>query len=161
MNTLLRKWRSFNSLPWPSRMLVPVVWLMLGIARLTIIALPFTLVRRWLGGHQQIAPWLHCLDAPQEQKAREVGHIVRTTAYYTPWTSNCFPQALVARTLLTLMHQPHTIFFGLRREQNCLLAHAWVMSGRVAVTGGQSFGHYAVVGCFTWPADSPVKRTSP
>ena len=160
MNTLLRKWRSFNRLPWPSRMLAPIVWLMLGIARLTIIALPFTLVRHWLGGHQQIAPWLHCLDAQQEQKAREVGRIVRTAAYYTPWISNCFPQALVARTLLTLMRQPHTVFFGLRRDQGRLLAHAWVMSGRVAVTGGPSFDHYAVVGCFAWSADYRIERIS-
>jgi len=30
-------------------------------------------------------------------------------------------------------------------------AHAWVVAGRIPVTGGQSFGQFTVVGCFVAP----------
>jgi hypothetical protein len=151
MKTLLRKWHSFSRLPRNSRFTLPLTWLMLGFARLTIIALPFALVRKWLGSEQRAAPWLHILPPATEAEAHRIGQQVRTAARYTPWTSNCFPQALVARTLLILKRQPHTVFFGLRHEHDQLQAHAWVMSGHVAVTGGHCFEHYTVVGCFVWP----------
>ncbi|MEK6788112.1 MAG: lasso peptide biosynthesis B2 protein [Pseudomonadota bacterium] len=153
MKLLFRKWHSFNRLAFVDRLLLLPLWIMLGMARLTIIALPFPLVRRWLGGERQSTPWLHCLSARKEHRARRLGRLIRLMARYTPWTSNCFPQALVARTALTLAGLPHTVFFGLRRENGEMQAHAWVMSGRIAVTGGNSFEQFTIVGCFNWPAE--------
>jgi len=154
INSLTRKWKSFQQLPRNTRLVLPLVWLLLGTARFTIFALPFSWVRYWLGGEQQTAPWLLRLPASIETQARTIGQQVRTAARFTPWESNCFTQALVARTLLILQRIPHTVFFGLRREHGQLKAHSWVMCGRVAVTGGQVFGYYTVVGCFEWP-DKP------
>ncbi len=151
MRRLWQKWRSFNRLPAADRLLLLPIWLMLGMARFCIIALPFSVVRRWLSGERHPLPWLHLLPADQEQRALRLGRLIRLAARYTPWTANCFPQALVSRSLLTLAGLPHTVFFGLRREAGRMQAHAWVMSGRIAVTGGHSFEQFKVVGCFAWP----------
>lgn len=158
MNRLSRKWQSFKRLPLRVRAALPLAWLMLGLARLAIVALPFDVVRRWLGGHHDVAPWLHRLRPEQTRAARDVGQLVRLAARYTPWTANCLPQALVARSLLIMARQPHTVFFGLRRESSGLMAHAWVASGMVVVTGGYGFGHYTVVGCVAWPPLESASR---
>ena len=80
----------------------------------------------------------------------QIGRAVRLAARYTPWDSNCFPQAVVARLLLGLYGIPYALFFGLRRDPDsgAMLAHAWVAAGRVRVTGGESFGQFTVVGVF-------------
>lgn len=152
MKRLWQKWRRFTRLPVADQLLLAPIWCLLGLARFCIIALPFPVVRRWLAGARQPAPWLHLLPAAQEGRALRLGRLVRLAARHTPWTSNCFPQALVSRTLLTLAGLPHTVFFGLRRDAGGLRAHAWVMSGRVAVSGGHGFARFSVVGCLVWPA---------
>jgi len=68
---------------------------------------------------------------------------------YTPWDSNCFPQAVVARGLLGLYRVPYCLFFGVRRHQGRFDAHAWIATGPIRVTGQYSFNHYTVVGIFT------------
>jgi hypothetical protein len=70
-------------------------------------------------------------------------------ARHTPWRSECYPQALAARVLLTLAGVPHVVSFGVRRDGDALVAHAWVHAGDLTVTGGS--GHrYTEVGAFAW-----------
>jgi hypothetical protein len=74
-------------------------------------------------------------------------------AAYTPWDSNCFSQAVTARLLLGLYKVPYVLCFGLSRyrEAGVLDAHAWILAGRINVTGGNSFETYTVVGAFLSP----------
>jgi len=84
-----------------------------------------------------------------------IGRVVRLTANYTPWDSNCFPQAITARFLMGLYRIPYIFFFGLLRDPtnpSGMKAHAWVAAGPVPVTGGVSFGQFTVVGCFVAPS---------
>lgn len=93
------------------------------------------------------------VGSAQEVRARQIGQTVRLAARYTPWDSNCFPQAVAARLLLGLYGVPYAIYFGLMRDPDSpdMKAHAWVAAGRVRVTGGRSFGQFTVVGIFCHP----------
>jgi len=127
------------------------VWLLLGIGKALIFTLSFRRLAPYLGCRSGVAPWVPLLAPAQERRARRIGQVVRMTAGYTPWTSNCFPQAIAARVLLGLYGLPYALYFGLRRnpdDPNGMTAHAWVAAGRVRVTGGHSFGRFTVVGCF-------------
>ena len=84
---------------------------------------------------------------PDEWKAR-----VELAAAYAPWRSDCYPQALTARTFLALRRIPHEVVFGVRRDGDALVAHAWVRAGDVEVTGG-SGREYTEVGWFSWSPD--------
>lgn len=133
--------------------LIPV-WCMLGIARLLILTLSFRRLAPRLGRRSEILPWSPLLDPAQEQRAHLIGRVVGLVAKYTPWESNCFPQAIVARVLLGLYALPYILYLGLMRDPDDpgrMKAHAWVVAGRVRVTGGASFGQYTVVGCFVSP----------
>jgi hypothetical protein len=145
----LRKIHGFARLSWFERLWLFPAWLLLGIACLVILAVPFRRLAHVLGSHVGIAPWVPVLDAKDEARALSIARVVQTVARRTPWESNCFPQAIVARLLLGLYGVPCALFLGVRDASGVeLKAHAWVVSGRVCVTGGRSFDRFTVVGCF-------------
>ncbi len=130
---------------------VAAAWSLLGCFRLLICVAPFTLVRRLLGrdhGPAAVAPSADLTPA-QMWRARRIAEVVQHAAARTPWTSDCYPQALTARTFLALRRIPHAVDFGVRRESGELRAHAWVRAGRVAVTGGNGAG-WTRVASFAW-----------
>ncbi|MDO9271253.1 MAG: lasso peptide biosynthesis B2 protein [Methylobacter sp.] len=149
-STLVRKVRRFAHRPWFEKIWFLPVWLLLGISRFVILTIPFRHLALRLGAHEGIAPWVPLVDARAEARALSISRVVRMAANYTPWKSNCFPQALTARILLGLYGVPYSLFFGVNRntEDVTLAAHAWVAAGRVRVTGGMSFNQFTVVGCF-------------
>lgn len=156
---LRRKARAFRRQPRFVQAWFLPVWVLLGIGKALIFTLSFRRLAPYLGRQVGIAPWVPLLTPAQEPRARLIGQTVRLTAGYTPWDSNCFPQAIAARLLLGLYGLPYAFYFGLRRERDApanLLAHAWVAAGRVAVTGGTSFDRFTVVGCFVSPRLSGV-----
>ncbi len=136
--------------PWWEKMAFVPVWILLGVARAAIRLLEFERLAGALGtsvGVQVVVPLLH---ARQVARARRVASLVPWVAAHTPWRSDCFPQALVARLLLGLCGVPWSLCFGLARDVNhALSAHAWVVAGPVSVTGGYSFARFTTVGCFT------------
>lgn len=147
------RWRRLLALPLFELAWALPAWVMLGITRALVLAVPFRRMAPMLGVHAGIQPWLPLVDARQASRARMIGRLVRRSARFTPWRSNCFNQAITARLLLGLYRVPYVLFFGTIPETDDqgvkhLSAHAWVASGRVRVTGDTSFGHFAVVGCF-------------
>ena len=163
--TLIRKARSFAALPLFTKVWLVPTWVALGVSRALILAVPFRRLAPRLGTAQGTSAHVPLLTQSQESRARAIGRTVRLAARYTPWTSNCFPQAVVARMLLGIHRIPYAIHFGLMPESRTgsgapapaaprsagMRAHAWVVAGRVPVTGGHSFHQYTVVGVFAGP----------
>ncbi|MFL6158045.1 MAG: lasso peptide biosynthesis B2 protein [Marmoricola sp.] len=149
--------RGFVRLGLRDQVRFTAAWFLLGFARLLIAVLPFTVVRRLLGED---------LDAPdaarpdpvlsevQKVRAGHVGRIVEAAAAHAPWRADCYPQALTARVFLGLRRIPHVVSFGVRRDGDALVAHAWVHAGEVAVTGGDG-KQYTEVGSFAWTPRGP------
>ncbi|MDJ0707495.1 MAG: lasso peptide biosynthesis B2 protein [Leptolyngbyaceae cyanobacterium MO_188.B28] len=136
-------------------------WLLLGFSRAIILILSFKrLVSSW-GVHNSLPPTIPLLESAEEVRALHIGRVVRLSARYTPWGSNCFTQAVTARLLLGLYRIPYALYFGLARDSSTceLTAHAWVAAGRVRVTGGYGFGQFTVVGCFVFqPPHSELSK---
>ena len=152
IRTLIRKVRSFEGLPLFTKVWLVPAWIELGLSRALILVVPFRTLAPRLGTAQGTAANVPLLTPAQEAQARAIGRTIRLAARYTPWTSNCFPQAVVARTMLGMHGIPYAIHFGLMPDGNAgMRAHAWVVAGRVPVTGGHSFSHYTVVGVFAGP----------
>ncbi len=162
-STLVRKARSFAHRPWFEKLWFIPVWLLLGASRFAILTVHFKRLAFWLGEHEGVTPWVPLVDSRSEAKALSISRVVQMAANYTPWKSNCFPQAVTARILLELYGVPYSLFFGVNRdaENMVLKAHAWVASGRVRVTGGMSFDQFTVVSCFVSPRLTTISRQPP
>jgi len=153
--------RGFTRLGHLDQARLVAAWSLLGLSRLAILLLPFGVVRRALGEHRhpgsppaargdsERRAGEGTADEQTAARAARIGAIVRLAARHTPWRSECFPQALTARLLLGAARIPHVVSFGVRREGDALLAHAWVHAGGVAVTGGTATD-YTEVGSFAW-----------
>lgn len=150
-SALLVKLRRFWHRPWFERLWFLPVWGLLGAARLAVLLVPG---RYLLGRVAGAVPLSLRPTSAQLVQAQRIGRVVRSAAAYTPWNSNCLAQALVARLLLNLHGIPHILFLGLSRHHlkaGGLMPHAWVMAGRVAVTGGHALASHTVVGVFARP----------
>jgi hypothetical protein len=150
---LQRKVLNFLRLPRFTQLWLVPLWMLLGLSKAAIFTVSFRRLAPRLGAAAGIAPWVPLLHPAQEDRALQIGRTVRLAARYTPWVSNCFPQAVAARLLLGLYRIPYALYFGLLRDPDTgeLKAHAWIAAGRVHVTGGASFGKFTVVGCFVAP----------
>lgn len=144
---------SFVKLPLFMQLWSIPVWFMLGVSKCVVLAVPFRKVAAALGSRAGLEPWIPILSEAQTVRAQRIGHTVRAVARFTPWDSNCFPQAVTARLLLGLYGIPYALYFGLMRdaESSAMKAHAWVVAGRIRVTGGASFHQYAIVGMYVCP----------
>ncbi|MCG6941460.1 MAG: lasso peptide biosynthesis B2 protein [Thiohalocapsa sp.] len=129
-------------------------WALLGLSRGLIALVPFRRLAPLLGTNVGVEPWVPLVSAVQAVRARLIGRSVQIAARYTPWESNCFPQAITARLLLGLYRIPFALYLGLARDRdnNDLSAHAWVTAGPMHVAGGGAdFERFTVVGCFVAP----------
>lgn len=151
--------RGFVRLGLRDQVRFTAAWFLLALCRLLIAVLPFTVVRRLLGENQSQAVQTEVppLDEVQALRAQHIGRIVGAAAAHAPWRSDCYPQALAARTFLALRAIPHVVSFGVRRDGEALVAHAWVHAGEVDVTGGDG-GTYTEVGRFAWAPGSPRRQ---
>jgi len=150
---IIRKIRSFFRLPIFQQCWVLPIWALLGISKLLIHLIPFKYVAPKLGYHIGTKQWLPLLDQQQQTRAIQISRVVKLASRYTPWESNCFPQAVTARVLLGVYKIPYALYFGLESgpETHIMNAHAWVTAGRVTITGGTSFQKFTSVGCFIAP----------
>lgn len=153
LQAISRKFRTLLALPGFCLVWLVPVWLLLGVSRLLIKIVSFRRLAPYLGVLSGAAPWVPLLQTHQQSRARDIGRVVRLAARYTPWESNCFPQAVVARLLLGWYGIPYALYFGLLNDRGAapLSAHAWVAAGPVQVTGGSAFHQFTVVGVFASP----------
>jgi hypothetical protein len=127
----------------------------LAAARLAIRVVPFARLQSWIGTPGLRGESTPRLDTTDTARARRVGQTIQRAAARTPWASNCYSQALAARFQLGIAGIPHTVSFGLRRDEgDALEAHAWVVAGDVVVTGG-GVTNYTEVSSFTWVPRRP------
>jgi len=143
----LAKWRRRNR---TERMLLLEAFVLLGVARLGVLILPFRWLAKSLGHHmkQTDTP----LPPAKMQLARMIGGAVRSAANYTPWESVCLPQAVAAKWMLKRRNIPVTLYLGVmkdKKKQEKLAAHAWVKCGQIILTGAKGHRQYTVVSTFS------------
>ena len=146
--TLRSKYHSFTQLPVAVRWRIPVTWCLLGLSRLLVLVLPFRMLAPRLG-QRAAAPVVLLVQTSQLKQLSLLKQLIAVTSKYCPWRANCFAQAITASYWLRRWGIPYSVFFGVARDpMQRLKAHAWVMAGPVAVSGGYGFSHFTVVGSY-------------
>ncbi|MCX7116655.1 MAG: lasso peptide biosynthesis B2 protein [Legionellales bacterium] len=128
-----------------------------GIARAAIRTLPLSRLRPYFGQFQKTSILSTIASAKQHSQARLIGRSVRLAAKYTPWNSSCLTQAMVAKFWCRLYKIPYVFYIGFVKsteEASGYKAHAWIMVGPVAVTGGDALNDYHVVSSYVYLRDT-------
>ena len=144
---LLQRMRRFLRRPWSDQWLFVQAFLLLGLARLAINIVPFPRLTKHLGVPRVESPAE--VPLPHLQEARRVARAVKSASHYTPWKSNCFPQAIAAKYILRRRGITSTLYLGAAfKARSELEAHAWLRCGQFYVTGGVGHRHFGTVGIF-------------
>jgi hypothetical protein len=145
ISRLRSRLRNFASRPLSDKLLVAQTALLLGATRLAIRTLRFDRLERILG--VRLAESIPEIEHHELVQARRVAWAVRTVSPGTPWTSNCFPQALTAKILLQRRDVDSTLYIGaaFAEDKSSLKAHAWLRCGRFYLTGGNSHDEFGAV----------------
>lgn len=147
----LKKIRHFFHLSRKQKKLFFLNWFFCGVARGVVCVIPFKRLYPYLGQHCQMLNASTLLSPGQIQTAIALGQSIRLAAKYTPWDSSCLTQALVARFWCRWYKIPCFLFIGVpktRRRPSDSVAHAWVMAGPIAMTGGDNHSTHTVVSSF-------------
>ena len=141
------KWRRRSRI---ERWLLMEAFVLLGIARLAVLTMPFKRLAVSLGRHMNESDAQ--VSASDLNLARQVGQAIRSAANYTPWKSVCLPQAVAAQWMLKRRHIAGTLYLGMAKDEakpEKLAAHAWLRCGDIILTGAASHRQFTVVSTFS------------
>jgi hypothetical protein len=134
-------------LPLSQKGLLLEALVLLALARMAVLLLPFRWVARVLGkqeAHTSVQD-----DPAKASHIRRIGDMVCKTAKNVPWTSKCLDRAIAAKIMLARRGIPTTVYFGVNNdEKGQLAAHAWLRSGNSYVTGGEIRSRFTVINSF-------------
>jgi thymidylate synthase len=66
------------------------------------------------------------------------------------WARKCLVESIAAKRMLNRRQIPATLYMGVaKNEKGKLIAHAWLRSGNIWVTGGRNRDKFTVVGVFS------------
>lgn len=131
----------FNNKKW----LTIEVWFWVAIFRLLILIVPVKYMKRHYGISGEESPYRESKENYEEAKI--IAYHVNRIAEHTPWESRCLVRALTAQRLFTNKKITSTLYLGVKKEKEKMVAHAWIRTGELYATGGNGDG-YAMVAKF-------------
>ncbi len=131
--------------PLGDKWLVAQTVVLLAATRLAIMGLTYQRLERLLG--ERLVESTTEATPIEIRGARKVAWAIRSVSPYTPWTSNCFPQALTAKVLLGRRGISSTLCIGaaFAEDKSALEAHAWLRCGPMYVTGGDGSNAFGAI----------------
>jgi len=142
-----KRWRTFLRLKMSDHLLLLEAVACLGLARFLILTIPLRKMSPYLGRHLHLSAREESIE--RLKRARRIGWAVRTMSRYTPWTSNCFPQAVAGKWMLQRRQIASTIYLGFsKQEANDFEGHAWLRCGPLYLTGGQNRHQFVALSTF-------------
>lgn len=118
------------------------IWFWTAIFRLIILLVPAKYMKKHFG----ISGEESSFDESKYNYviARKIACHVNRIAEHTPWESKCLVCALTAQRLLTKKKISSTLYLGIKKEGEKMLAHAWIRTGGYYATGGNGNGYTMV-----------------
>jgi hypothetical protein len=144
---LLSNCRKLGKRSWPERLSLLEAFFLLAVGRTVIVLFSFSRLAGWLGLVLGDQP--HGITRRQTMAACTIGWAVRTASVRTPWSSTCLVQALAAAAMLRRRKIPCTLFLGVARDVQQIIAHAWLCCGDDVLTGQEPIQRFAQISAFS------------
>jgi hypothetical protein len=131
---LRRKFGRFLRLGSTARLLLLEAALLLALARMALLVIPF----------RYIAPWLERMPESADADPAiilTVREAVMKAARNVPWNAVCLPQAMACKAMLARRGQGSALHLGAAiDDRKGLMAHAWLVAGGTVVVGEEGIG---------------------
>jgi hypothetical protein len=116
------------------------------VARLMMLVLPFQRYASLLGNPRNETT--HKPESHRRVLLEQISTAIRRGSRYVPWKTKCFVEAIAARVMLKRRNIKSTIYLGAAKENGKMIAHAWLRSGDIILTGKRGMGKYTIVSTF-------------
>ena len=152
----IKKVRNFLRLETSQKLLLLEAFYYLGYGRV-FKALPFSKVAPTLGERMKETSFSsHTND---HAVLKKISSAIYTMSRYTFWESQCLVKAVAGMKMLERRHIEGTLYLGTAKDENGkLIAHAWLRSGSIYVTGSEGMEKFIEVGKFSKKFDSRESR---
>lgn len=144
MGTMFRKGYRFLRYHRNKKMVL-VSFILSAYYRSIIILLPKTVLQKHMGNRGEESP--HELPIEYHRQVAKVSRVVNQICDKTPWESKCLVRALTAQRILSWKKISSTLYLGVGKDGEKMIAHAWLRCGEYFVTGG-SGSQYGMVAKF-------------
>jgi hypothetical protein len=139
MKQRLEQWRSLA--PWERRLLVQLIML-LPLVGLGVRLVGYRRTRTLLERLVRLSGSAHPV-APPSDLAGRIARLVAIAAHHGPYAATCLRQALALWWLLARRGIHSDLFFGVRRDQFGVQAHAWLeLNGKALSQYGDNTPDY-------------------
>ncbi|MBD0379749.1 lasso peptide biosynthesis B2 protein [Paenibacillus sedimenti] len=110
-------------------------------------SVPFAKVAPSLGNRREETP--HTGNQPNETLIKDISKAVRMMSRNTIWESKCLVQAIAGMKMLERRKIESTLYLGTARDTNGkMIAHAWLRSGSIYISGAETMDKFTVVEVF-------------
>ncbi len=142
----------FLRLPLADKLTLACALFLLMIAAILLRLLPFAWVMRLAGQSLGAVGYAPPISIKQTVRARLIQRSLERASRFAPFRADCLPQAIAGTLLSRCFGVPTALHLGVRFDaQHTMEAHAWLVSGAVAVTGGTGVEEFAILNCFVSP----------
>jgi hypothetical protein len=128
------------------RNLLIEAYILLAWARM-LKTFPFSKVSPFLGSRMSETSFE---IAPVNIKiVKQISHAIHIMSKYTFWESKCLIKAMACMKMLERRQIDSTLYLGTAKDENGqMIAHAWLRSGPLYLTGAEEMKQFVVVGKF-------------
>jgi hypothetical protein len=119
-------------------------WVYLYLAKLLIIFFPFKKIAALIGKSQTESP----NEMIGNSQVYNIEIAVIRAVKFVFFSSKCYDQALATTFMLKRRKISSTIYFGIQKENEQLIAHAWVRCGEKIVSGRLGFERFTPIAWF-------------
>lgn len=118
-------------------------YILLAWARV-LKAFPFSKVSPLLGS--QMSETSFEIEAADVKIAKKISHAIHIMSKYTFWESQCLVKAIASMKMLERRQIDSTLYLGTTKDENGeMIAHAWLRSGPLYLTGAEEMKNFVVV----------------
>lgn len=145
---MFRLFKKYNSIDKTERKILNRTFFWLVYAFLLVRIIPLRWFSPLLGEYNKVLEFN--LKDDQKEIIIKLSRNIRRLKKRIPWKVKCFEEAITAKKVLEKYNVKTTIYLGVaRNKEEKLIAHAWLKSGDLFISGKKGYEKFALVGFYS------------
>lgn len=138
--------KKFFNLPFSDKRLFIEAVFTSFLVKIMVTLLPMRWYSGMLGNRHQLSPEK---DIPGNNPVLfKIARAIVRCRKAVHWQNRCLVEAITAKKMLGRRGLQSTLYFGIAKENEKMIAHAWLRCGSMIVTGKQGMQKFVVVDTF-------------